>query len=252
MFLLLDVGNSAVKWAVSDKGRIQHMTSRLYTKEALGEVLSGEVNIKEYSPNAVIVSNVAGDAAQQAVIHWCEETFHLRPVFPCVAKFACGLENAYNPPCKLGVDRWLALIAAKHAYSKPICVVDCGTAVTIDAIDTKSQFIGGVIMPGLHIMRYSLQSRTNALFLTSESHTASEFSQSTDQCVLSGTTLAITALIEKMVLKLEKKTGERVFCVLTGGDAKKILPALTISVAHVDNLVLQGLILWGRENGLVV
>ena len=253
MFLLFDIGNSAVKWAFSVSGRLQTSGSFYYALENLkSELMSNVQHAKYGKPDAVLISNVAGDAVTQALIQWCKSCYQLTPLFPCSTARACGLENTYSPPTQLGVDRWLALIAANHLFSGAICVVDCGTAATVDVIDDDGRFIGGVILPGLHVMRQSLQRNADAIEWVSSHEIKSMFALSTEQCVLAGTTLAITASIEEMTRKLQSLTGQESTCVLTGGDAEKVIPYLSIPVEHVTDLVMQGLYLWGRENGLGV
>ena len=251
MYLLIDSGNTALKWSFVQDEQLSPMSSLIVSPEKISEQLQAIVSSQEKSKvKRVFVSNVAGANRQNEISNWCRNTYRIDPIYAFVGEEFNGLVNAYNPIEKLGVDRWLALIAATSCFKRPICVVDIGTAVTIDAIDDKKHFIGGVILPGLDLMRQSLQQNTDAIGLMQDQDVISIFATNTKQGVISGTSLAIAAAVEKMIEKLHRQTNQSVTCVLTGGNALQVKPHISQSVEYIPDLILKGLYLWEKENDL--
>jgi len=251
MHLLIDSGNTALKWAFAQDGQLLPMSKFIVSPENLSEQLQAIANSQEINKvRAVYISNVAGATRQKQLTDWCKEAYQIAPTYAFVAKEFNGLVNAYNPFEKLGVDRWLALIAATDCFKRPICVVDIGTAVTIDAIDDENHYIGGVILPGLGLMRQSLQQNTDAIGFTQDQDLENIFATNTEHGVISGTSLAIAATVENMTENLHHKTNEPITCVLTGGDALHVKSYISQSVEYVPDLVLKGLYLWEKENDL--
>ena len=251
MRLLIDIGNTAIKWAIESDGKLQPMNRFSYTADKIQKQLQSNFSqIDFYKITKILVSNVAGSKIKVTITDWAKETIQLSPQFAQVTNRANGLVNAYTHPELLGIDRWLALIAASHSYKAPFCVIDCGTAVTIDGVDQNKHFIGGAILPGLALQRQSLNQSTNAIDQVFTEKIENVFAKNTKQGVLAGTTFAITALIENMSAKLRIQTEKSVTCILTGGDAEVIEKYLSLTAELEPNLVLQGLHLWGKENVL--
>ena len=251
MILLIDSGNTALKYASLKNGQISEMSRIMRPNDCISEPLECLLSTLEGAHiKSVYISNVAGKAIEKQLTQWCQKTFQIAPHYAFVSKGFSGLVNAYSPVENLGIDRWLALIAATDCFQKPICVADIGTAVTIDSIDETNKYIGGVILPGLMVMRQSLQQNADAITTLQEQKIDSYFATNTQQGVHAGTVLAIAASVDKMIEKLQQQTNEAVTCVLSGGDANQIKPFLSGSIQHVPDLVLKGLYLWGKENAL--
>jgi len=251
MILLIDSGNTAIKWAFVIDEQFQEMSRLIPSSENLAEQLHRITTSKQNNKvQAIYISNVAGVNREKELSAWCLEVYQIEPVYAFVSHEFNGLVNAYNPFEKLGVDRWLALIAANDCFVGPICVVDIGTAVTIDAIDDKKHYIGGVILPGLSLMRQSLQQNTDAIGSMQDRIDTNIFAKNTEQAVSSGSSLAIAATVDKMVDKLRIHTNKSVTCVLTGGDALRVQSYLSYPIEAVPDLVLKGLYLWEKENDL--
>jgi type III pantothenate kinase len=148
-----------------------------------------------------------------------------------------GITNAYAQPEKLGVDRWLALVAARHVYSLPVCIVDCGTAITVDLLDADGAHRGGFISAGLMLMKKALAGGTAALPFSETVYplTPADF---TEAAIHNGTLLAAVGLVEQVIARHDGLS-----VILTGGDAEFIAPHLSVtSIVDVD-LVLRGLAL---------
>ena len=157
MTLLVDVGNTALKWA-------------LLEDEAL--VLRGRLNVTELSsdaaleqqwavlapPRRVLIASVAATPVTVQISTWCRERWQSEILTVQAQADSFGVRNAYRDPGRLGVDRWLAMVAARARGSEAACVVDCGSAVTVDVLDKEGAHLGGLIVPGLEMMKVSLGS----------------------------------------------------------------------------------------------
>ena len=149
---------------------------------------------------------------------------------------AFGVYNAYQQPEKLGVDRWLALVAVRNHYQLPACIVDCGTAITVDLIDADGKHQGGLISPGLTLMKKSLAEGTEALQFHETNYVFGP-ANFTEAAIYSGTLSAAVGLIEHVLTK----QSNAMQLILTGGDAEIIAAQLEIKPIVDPDLVLRGL-----------
>ena len=242
--LLFDVGNTRLKWGalkndrIVRSGSIDHDKLKQQGYAALTTRLPANVDY-------VLVSNVAGAAFATRLagvigMH-CDTDVH----FARSEKEACGVTNAYRQPRNLGVDRWVALLGARAETRAAVCVVDAGTAVTIDAMDKTGQHLGGQIIPGHRLMAAALSRETSGIGAAKGSARnpgsgMGMFARNTGEAIQNGTLGAVCGAIERAA-KTMRSAGLRPKIVLTGGDASRILKQLDGNVLHRPHLVLQGL-----------
>lgn len=239
MNLLVDIGNSAIKWGSSDGGR-QLVTGRAeHAGRKPGELLA-ELWAGLGRPERVLCASVAGEAWSDALRIWCGTHWQLAPEFVSSEADRAGVHNGYREPGRLGVDRWMALLGAWHAWGGPACIIDAGTALTIDALDADGRHLGGLIMPGVELMRRSLFSNTQGISDEAPGE-AALLGTDTRAAVTGGTLFAAVAGIERVVADLQQALGPALQLVLTGGEAGRLLPLLRGSYRHDPDLVLRGL-----------
>lgn len=239
MMLLLDIGNSRIKWALVQEGRQLYMGA--FDNSALVSLQQEFVRLPV--PSRILVSNVAGEDASKRVRTLCAAWD--RPVDFVSAKLAqCGVRNGYAEPQRLGSDRWAALIAAWHEVRGACLVVSCGTATTVDALSAQGEFLGGLILPGVDMMQRSLAMGTAQLAATEGSFR--HFPLDTADAIYSGAISATLGAIERQFSLLQDKEASA-RCVVSGGAAVKVLPHLSMPFDHVDNLVLRGLQIIGES-----
>ncbi|MBL8202574.1 MAG: type III pantothenate kinase [Chromatiales bacterium] len=168
MKLLVDVGNSRVKWGFSTAaGLIEPGEARHDEAEELRALLDAQ-----RAPDEILMANVAGAGAGARLAARLEERFGVSPVFARSAATGAGVRSGYADPSQLGVDRWLAICAAFARYRAPVCVVDTGTATTIDVVNGRGEHQGGLILPGIALMQSSLLGGTGDLARLSASKRA--------------------------------------------------------------------------------
>lgn len=237
--LVIDVGNSRMKWGLHSRHG--------WTK--LGVTPNAEIGtlaLREWQtlarPDRVVGVNVAGEAARMR-IEALLARWRVNAEWLSASGEACGVVNRYEMPSQLGADRWAALVAARkravatELFPPPAVVVNAGTAVTIDALDSEGVFRGGMILPGLRLMLRALAENTAGLKLAPGAHR--EFPTNTADALYSGAVDAVCGAIEKMRTRLAQ--GElKATCYLAGGAAGEIAPHLNAPVEVVDNLVLEG------------
>ena len=240
--LLIDSGNTRLKWAWLTAAGFEHAGSVAQAGldlHAHAQSAWGTVAV----PTRILVSNVAGDEFAARLSMCMQRLWKLEPEFIHAQAHAYGIVNAYADPGKLGADRWLALIAAHRHTPGAVCVVDCGTAVTIDTLTAEGAHSGGVILPGLRLMQRVLFEHTHQINddMNQSTHPLTPFARSTQIAVQNGTLYALIGAIERATADAEAALGAPVTRIITGGDAARVLPHLAAHYRHAPDLVLQGL-----------
>lgn len=243
--LLVDAGNSRIKWGLGHKGRIQAGVPFCSRGAGLEQDLQ-RLWAGLPKPDRILVSNVAGNQTANALSDWSLHTWGLTPHFVRSQRAACGVINGYEEPEALGVDRWVALIAAHGLYREPLCIADCGTALTLDSMDAQGRHLGGLIAPGLGLMRQSLGAGTAALSSLPTGRNAVPACNTAD-AVQSGTLHMESALIERFARHMESRFGAVPRLLLTGGDAPAVSNELKIPNEMEPDLVLRGLVLIAED-----
>lgn len=238
MILLIDLGNSRLKWARAapnawETGAVTYPGRRL--EDMLDAVWRGMEQ-----PERIVMCSVAAPALLDALKRWLGRSWSLAPVVIHSRTEQLGVKNGYQEPGTLGADRWAALIAARGLTQAPACIVDCGTAVTVDALSGSGEFLGGAIFPGLGLLRESLVRGTDGIRAT-EGNENSCPARSTADGVAAGTLLGLCGAVERLIAEYRRVLGPDTRVLLTGGDAPRLGPCLTHRVTEVPDLVLKGL-----------
>ncbi len=251
--LAIDAGNSRTKWGVADdNGWLRR--DALDTADAAGlrAALSGAFTDVPV-PQSIVVSNVAGAHVRDAITQ-ALAGYGVALLWVQARAQQCGVRSGYADPAQLGADRWAGLIAAwkLHARAGRACVVvNAGTTMTVDALSNEGVFLGGVIVPGLDLMRAALDRGTAQLKL--QPGAFCYFPDNTADAIMSGAVNALAGAIERMRGFLAQTTHSTPLVVLSGGAAPIIQPQLNTAdgplaeVERVDNLVLDGLLEIARD-----
>ena len=255
MNLLIDIGNSRIKWCLyngveNEFGLDGAMLNDKLELPALFSEHWSNVDI----PDRVVVSNVSGQQQAELLDAWVEQAWQIKTEYIKTEAFSFGVSNAYSDYPSLGVDRWMVIIAAWQRFreqEKAVCVVDCGTATTIDGISAAGQHLGGFIVPGYTIMQEMLLNNTSDIelarkILPKESSPAKKlpsikFSSSTEEGVNNGCYLAMISMIDRVVTSMQEDYGEQVNCIITGGNAELVVEQLAGRFEYEPGLVLHGL-----------
>ena len=241
MNLLVDIGNSRIKWAWQTPGVRGLHTPGFGSYKQTAPMAFFDCHWIDFDvPERVLVANVAGPDVEESLGKWLAHKWQIKVEFIRVERETCGMVNGYEDWSRLGVDRWLAVIAGWKKYRQAACIVDCGTATTIDGISETGYHLGGVIMPGPSMMQTMLRQRLSNLVFPHQPQPALDFfAKNTEQGISNGCYLAVAAMIEKIVKARQSNHALR--CVITGGHAEQLLNFLTIEFDYETDLVLQGL-----------
>lgn len=241
MNLLIDIGNSRIKWGWQTDDGVAHL-GQLIHRVHQGELMVGLSPLMDRinsNPERVLISNVAGAELGRKLSRWCQDA-GVSAEFIRVESGQFGLRVAYKDASNLGVDRWLAMIAAKQRNRKPYCVVDVGTAVTIDAVDSDGTHLGGAISPGVFLMKESLLKKTADIHY-GEDTVGSIFAKNTGEAVASGAWYAIASLADRAAYELERRVRVVPKVFLTGGDGEPVAKLMKSRTKYCPDLVLLGL-----------
>lgn len=249
MILLLDVGNSRLKWAALRNGHFEHGGVFEHTAGTIGELASVAWGEQEL-PQAVLVANVAGEPFRRALNSWVKRRWKLIPEYHQADAEAFGIHNAYREPARLGIDRWLALLAARELFTGPLCIIDCGTALTIDVLAQDNRHLGGLIVPGMRLMQEALSQRAEGVRQQIQDASPEQVTllgTDTGSAVAGGSLYAEVAVIDRLLTDLRAELGPQLRCILSGGDAPRLQPLLAFRTEHQPDLVLLGLARVARQ-----
>lgn len=252
--LLIDAGNSSLKWALYSKGRLETGDPVVYQWSSLVNQLTETWQFfpkKNISITKIILSNVAGQQVIDALSLWRDKALVVKKadevaIETVVAQASAhGVVNAYQQPEELGADRWAALVAARRYIKGDACIIDCGTALTVDILTANGEHAGGIIAPGWEMMKSSLVTNAKGVAL-GKSETLELLGQTTQQAVQAGVSAACIGAVEYTLQRYREKMGLTMSCVFTGGGAQLLLPKLSSSefghaVYHEPDWVLKGL-----------
>jgi len=241
MTLLIDIGNTRIKWALLQDGELVQQQAAVHASWSAADCDAAFGALPRLS--RVFVSNVGGERIEAIVREVAIARWGVRPTFVESSAEAAGVRNAYPEVWRLGVDRWLAMIGAYTMQRGAVCVVSIGTAATIDGVDASGRHLGGVIVPGPDLMVDSLLKNTSGIARRAETGSIGSgvFANNTLGAIHQGALNAVAALAERAVESMQAQTGERPQLVLTGGAGADVGRLIRFPHVLVPDLVLRGL-----------
>lgn len=243
MRLLVDLGNTRLKWAFDDGGAALEVHAEAWdtadalsilARAAAAQPLTGIWLASVVSDERERALGEALRAASPAPLHWVR-----------TPAAAVGVRNAYAEPGRLGVDRFLGLVAAFDAGHAPCVLVGCGTALTLDALASDGQHLGGWIAPGPRLMQQSVMTATARVWPDGEGHIV-DVAGNTADGLASGCWHAAAALVERFVARVRPQLGPHAGLWLGGGDAQRLSRLIGPPWQVWHDVVLHGLCAWAR------
>lgn len=238
--LLLDLGNSRCKFSVVENGVAEKYDTQNYGP--FGKLYSVKSLCDQYSDaSGIVIGSVLSKEMNSQIKETLYKDGAKNIYFLDPVNNSFGINLAYADPSALGVDRVAGLIAANEKYSGNTCIVDCGTAVTLDVLDANGVHQGGVILPGVANMRKALLANTKIEINGASEVEFNVLSNTTEGAIHTGCISAVAGGIEYVVNKMASDYVSFDQVVLTGGDAEQIKSYLSLSVITDNALVLDGL-----------
>jgi type III pantothenate kinase len=247
--LLVDIGNTRVKWAVLRGSKMGPMRAALHRGKpaALRALVRGSRGIEQ-----VVAVCVAGTHIERALSAAVKRRFGFAPRFVRSTREALCVRSGYRETWRLGADRWVGAVGAYHLLGgRAVVVANVGTALTIDAVDARGHHLGGAIVPGPSTMVESLLSGTHGIRRRAggKPSARSLFAADTASALSAGAIHAAAAFIDRAVAEAAAAMGARPVLILTGGAAPALRTYIKSKARMAPDLVLRGLAIFALANG---
>jgi type III pantothenate kinase len=228
----MDVGNTRAKWRLC-------LGAEIIEAGALGRESAAILPALAQPPSGLWVASVAGASLESAIRAEARSRWNIEPWFARSTATACGLTNSYEQPQRMGVDRWLAMLAAWQQVGNAVCVVDAGSALTIDFVSQGGEHLGGYILPGLDSMERALLQDTDRVRFADAPRDSIAPGRCTEHAVFNGLLLSQAGAV---ALALTRQSGD--FALLfSGGNGSALQTVLEMEGSFEPDLVLDGLAL---------
>jgi type III pantothenate kinase len=243
--LLFDLGNTRLKWGYLDDGRVVEGDALTHHGAIDHELLAAR--LKGPKPDQVVCAAVAIEPLVVGLSDWLDTTWSISPTWAASQARGLGLVNSYANPARMGVDRWLAMAGARARCEGAFCVIDAGTAITVDQVDGDGVHLGGWIAPGIDLMKRSLYGGTGGV-PAELAETDSTWGRSTAEAVAGGVGNAMAGLLDRAASEARELHGCDPSYWVTGGNARHVLQYLEPAATLAPDLVLEGLARWVGQN----
>lgn len=239
MILQLDVGNSSIKWRLLDSNYAiaQRGSLAVTSIEQLSELI-----LLPEKPQIIDIASVASQTVTETLAAKLEAQWHVKPNVAVSQQTCAGVINGYKNPSQLGVDRWLALLAAYREFQQACIVFDFGSAITVDGVDAAGRHIGGYIVPGISLQKRAILNNTDGVqFDLEEKLLKLTPGQRTAEAVNHGIIFAAVSFFNNATKYYQRLLGGDVIVVLTGGDADLVQKFVDGTIIYRQDLILDGL-----------
>ncbi|MBU2892222.1 type III pantothenate kinase [Colwellia sp. D2M02] len=242
MILLIDIGNSRVKYALLNNVNTQHIEN-IHSIENLhfNHSFINNLCVVDNQVSQVIVASVANSEIVNPIVEYCID-HHISYTEVKSERCKNGVVSGYQIPEQLGVDRWLAIIGAQQRYAQQnILVIDAGTATTFDLVDNTGQHRGGWIFAGITTLYNTLLQNTAHIKAETKRDIELSFGLNTTDNVNNCCWAATVGLINQAILQAERELGAVERIIITGGNAPALTTLTNVEMVYIEALVFYGL-----------
>lgn len=240
--LLVDIGNTRVKWAVLRKGAPGR--AQALAHEGNPAAVAAVIRRAPKGVDRIVAVCVMGVRFERALADAARKRFGAKPELLRSTREACGVRNGYRDVWRLGVDRWVSVIGAFHLAGRAALVANVGTALTLDLVTGDGEHLGGAIVPGPATMVESLLAGTHGIRRRARGLRASDrnlFARDTASALAAGARFAAAAFIDRAMAEATRTLGAKPLLLLSGGGASDLERVLRAKARVVPDLVLRGL-----------
>ena len=249
--VVVDIGNARIKWARAEAGRLRERDSALHAGDVDGAIDALVDSLAGSPVERFVVANVAEDAVAAKLESRVKDRFGLPVELVQTAAETLGVRCAYRDPSRLGVDRWVSVIAGYRAAAarpdgpRPACVINAGTALTFDAVDVRGRHLGGLILAGPRLAADALARHTHRIGTTPPAGARPSglgiLGRSTEDAVGFGALIGPAAAFDRAAEIVSQELGIPAVVYLAGGEADVLRPWLETEVQVAADWVLKGL-----------
>ncbi|MEM7304786.1 MAG: type III pantothenate kinase [Pseudomonadota bacterium] len=241
MKLLIDFGNTRFKWAILQGGRLGEMSAASYESDSPIDCLESILQTLPLdSANEVHVVSVLSEEFNSRFKKAANENYNIPVDFYFSHKEKYGVLLSYANPEDYGADRYASMVAVHHIFSGNKIVIDCGTAVTIDAIDQQGKHLGGIILAGEEILLASLADNAQRVFYDKPHTNPAYLNASTSDAVLAGAALGLKHSVWGIINEIRHDLADHIL-IFTGGNAARLDDSANQPYHTNSALILEGL-----------
>lgn len=249
-YILIDAGNSCLKLSIRDESDNIEIYFNIFDYNNLYETLVDQLS--NFIISNVVISNVNKPLISNIISDVTFSLWNIEPYIVITQQNKYGISTIYKNFRLLGSDRWLTLIAAKHEYDSDICIIDCGSAVTVDVLTKNGKHLGGFITPGLNMSREALGLNTGNLPIISSSdnnisNKSNFLATNTRDAISAGTLYQLGTYLEKIISEVKNEVCQDIKCIITGGDAIILQKLIAHHLIYREKLVLDGLDILAKD-----
>jgi len=249
MILLIEIGNSNFKWCFRDGETLSEVHQFNYNIDSLDELFLHLLNeVKQFTIEKIFICCVAPELIKSQFTNWLKLNSLPLATFFESSENEMGVLNCYKEVKLLGNDRWLSLVYVYNVYQTDVCVIDCGTAITVDLVLKNGQHKGGLIAPGFLSQISALKLNTDIIDQQKFVNQATTplLQNNTHLCIEQGCRRMSLGFLKESVGILKQQYGENLKIVITGGDSESLISELPNNWHHCPNLLFLGLNYWAN------
>lgn len=249
MILLVDVGNSRFKFAQYQQQQLTYAEPIIHQQIEPEKILT-QAWAHLSKPKNIIIACVAKSEWRENLSRWCAEHWEIKPVFLQAAPELLNVKNAYQDASTLGVDRWLAMVAAFHQFNTLLCVISLGTFITVDVVDQQGHHLGGMIAPNDFMLKQAISWQTDGKITISQDAKAipTLLANNTADGIATGCQFMLQTFLTATAEHLQQQFNQPISIILTGGGAQYMFDTDLKNSLIKPNLVLEGMALWCDAN----
>ena len=253
MILAIDVGNTNIVVGCIDDLKT-YFIERLSTNRTKTELeyavdlknVLDIYHIKKTEIEGCIISSVVPQITN--IVKLAAEKILKKNAIVLGPGIKTGLNIMMDNPGQLGADQVADAVAGISGYPVPLILIDMGTATTASVVNSKKQYVGGMILPGVGVSLDALTARASQLSGISIDAPRHVIGKNTIECMKSGVLYSNAAALDGIIDRIEEELGEKATVVATGGLAKKIVPHCKREIILDEELLLRGLLIIYEKN----
>ncbi len=239
MWLAIDIGNTNIHVGIFEKETLQsvHTIKSQYPSQAnLKKVL----NPATLSKIQTVVLASVNPKAEAFVIEYAQKYLHTKPL-SIGREIPVPITILTECPEKVGIDRLLNAIAAFERTNNWTIIIDAGTAITIDGISDKGEFLGGIIAPGVDTASKALHHYTALLPQISIRKPKNVLGKNTEEAINAGIYWGTIGMVNQLILMMREELECQPAVIATGGNAPMLAQEIPFITTVLPYLTLEGI-----------
>ena len=237
--LLIDIGNTQIKLGIWSEGKLKRCQKCNHAN--LRPIIN---KYKSMTFERLVYVSVVSDDLENRISNYLKKTFSLKPNRIKSTSSLLGVKNGYKYPYKLGDDRWCTIVGSYNLFKKPLILIDCGTAISIDCVDGKARHNGGYILSGFDGYRNSFDQAHNLKNMKGykiKKSSKISLARETSHAIINGYIMMVNTVVERIYQEYSKKIDASPMVIVTGSYGEEVLSYSKLKISHEPDLVLKSI-----------